>query len=218
MSEVPTSRAAPASPSSLREAARVFLRHPSPRILLGAFAIAATLRMAAGGFGWVDLAIAAGIVLLWPLQEWLIHVLVLHYRPMRVLGRELDFRVPRQHRAHHERPEQLELVFIPLHSFAITIPLLVGSALLLAPSLSLALSFLCVYLALAIHYEWVHLLVHTHVNPRSRYYRRLFRNHRLHHFKNERFWYGVTMLQADRILRTAPSPADVPTSPTARML
>ena len=44
------------------------------------------------------------------------------------------------------------------------------------------------------------------------------RNHRLHHFKNEHYWFGVTMLGADRLLRTAPQAEDVERSPTARTL
>jgi hypothetical protein len=66
------------------------------------------------------------------------------------------------------------------------------------------------HLLLAFHYEWVHFLVHTHVVPRTALYRRLWRNHRLHHFKNDHYWFGVTMLSGDRLLRTAPDPAKVP--------
>ena len=55
------------------------------------------------------------------------------------------------------------------------------------------------------HYEWVHLLVHTRYRPRSRYYRRLARNHRLHHFRDERSWLGVTSNLGDRLLRTYPA-------------
>lgn len=218
MSEALDPRAHPESPGSLREAVPIFLRHASPRILLVALAIALALRLSRGGFGPGDLVVAGGILLWWPLQEWLIHVYILHFRPFEAFGRQIDLHVPRMHRAHHRAPEQLELVFIPLHSYTYTLPLLVALAFLLTPSTPLALSFLCVYLVLALHYEWVHFLVHTRVSPPTRYYGRLFRNHRLHHFKNEQYWYGVTLLQGDRLLRTAPSPADVPTSPTARTL
>ena len=46
----------------------------------------------------------------------------------------------------------------------------------------------------------------------------LIRNHRLHHFKNEHYWYGVSMLAADRPLRTSPDPESVERSDTARTL
>jgi hypothetical protein len=53
---------------------------------------------------------------------------------------------------------------------------------------------------------------------RARCYQRLVKNHRRHHFKNERYWFGVTMLGGDRLLGTAPAAEAVATSPTARSL
>ena len=71
-------------------------------------------------------------------------------------------------------------------------------------------------LALA-HYEWVHLLVHSKYRPTSRYYAHLDRNHRLHHFRNERYWLGVTVDVGDRLARTLPVDRDaVPMSDTVR--
>ena len=61
--------------------------------------------------------------------------------------------------------------------------------------------------------------MHTRYRPSSRLYARLARNHRLHHFRNERYWLGVTSNSGDRILRTLPrSKTDVPLSDTARTL
>ena len=78
------------------------------------------------------------------------------------------------------------------------------------------LSVLAVYFVLALHYEWIHFLIHTRYPPRSARYRRLWRNHLLHHFKNEHYWYGVTRLGGDRVFGTAADPDRVPTSSTAR--
>lgn len=44
------------------------------------------------------------------------------------------------------------------------------------------------------------------------------RHHRLHHYKNEEYWYGVSLHLADRLLGTLPSADSVPRSPTARDL
>ena len=211
-------QAAAASPGTLREAWPVFLRHGSPRILLVALALAFGARLALGAWSASDLVAAAAALAYWPLQEWLIHVFILHAKPLRVLGRDLDFRVPRKHRAHHRDPWRLELLFIPMHSFLYSLPLLLALWFALAPTRAIALTGVCVHLALSLHYEWVHFLIHTRVWPRSRYYQRLWKNHRRHHFKNEHFWYGVTMLSGDRLLGTAPQLETVQTSPTARML
>lgn len=206
------------SPATLGEALSEFARHPSPRILMGIVVAAAVLRAALGGWSPWDLAVAAVLVALWPVQEWLIHVFILHWRPRRIAGRTLDFTTPRMHRAHHRDPWQLELVFVPTHVLAYA-PLGVGALLWwLAPAAPQAATALLVYFTLALHYEWVHFLVHTRYRPRTRRYRRLWRNHRLHHFKNEHYWYGVTMLGGDRLLGTRADPAAVPTSPTCRTL
>ena len=206
------------TPGSLREALPVFLGHGSPRVLLCAFAGAASARIALGGWSLWDLAPVAVVVALWPLQEWLIHVFILHAKPRRIGRFTFDGRVPREHRAHHRDPWNYALLFIPFHSFGYALPILVALCTLLTPSPELALTALSCHLLLTLHYEAVHFLIHTRVTPRGGYYQRLWRNHRLHHFKNEQQWFGVTRLEADRLLRTAPAADRVPTSPTARTL
>lgn len=207
-----------ASPRTLREALPVFASHASPRVLLACLSIAVASRVAVGGFSAWDLVPLAGILLYWPIQEWLIHVFILHAKPRTIFGRTFDARVPQKHRAHHREPWRLELLFIPTHSFLYSIPILLGLWWVITPTPALALTGITAHFALALHYEWVHFLVHTRVQPRSAYYQRLWRNHRRHHFKNENYWYGVTMLGGDRLLGTAPELASVPTSKTARNL
>jgi hypothetical protein len=206
------------TPSTLREALPEFARHASPRLLVAAFAAAAAARVALGGWSRWDLAPVAVIALLWPLQEWLIHVFVLHAQPKRIGRKMFDGRVPRKHRAHHREPWNYDLLFVPFHSFSYSLPIVVALCHVLTPDLRRALTALAAYLALAIHYEAVHFLIHTRVAPRGAYYRALWRNHRLHHFKNEHHWFGVTRLEADRVLGTAPAAAAVPASATARTL
>jgi hypothetical protein len=210
--------AAGSAPASLREAASVFLGHGSPRVLLCALGFALGARAAVGGWSLWDLAPPVVILALWPLQEWAIHVAILHYRPRRAGPWTLDFQVPREHRRHHAAPYDIPLVFIPPRSFLYTLPLLAALCWLLAPSLPLALTSLASYLLLALHYEWIHFLIHTRVWPRSAVYQRLWRNHRLHHFKNERYWYGVTRLRGDWLFGTRGNPRSVATSETARNL
>src|SRR5436305_565461 len=72
--------------------------------------------------------------------------------------------------------------------------------------------------AMLLAYEWAHFLIHSSYSPRSWYYRYIWRAHRLHHYRNERYWYGVTIHLADHILRTFPQRDAVETSPTARTL
>jgi hypothetical protein len=206
------------SPATLRDCVRAFSSYSSPRTLAGIVAVALATRLWLGSWSLADLAIAGGFALFWPLNEWLIHVFILHWRPLQVGGRTLDFHTPKTHRAHHREPWRLDLVLIPLRVYSWA-PLLIGAAwLALAPTTPQALTGIAIHFALSLHYEWVHFLTHTRYRPRSRHYERLWRNHRLHHFKNEHYWYGVTMTSGDRWLGTAPRADAVPTSPTARSL
>lgn len=206
------------SPSTLGEAWRVFFHFWSPRIMLFYAVVAVAARIAAGGWSWWDLAIVAAVILPWPIQEWLIHVFILHFKPRKLGGRTIDLLVARKHREHHRDPWNLGLVFIPLHIHPFAPFIQVGFWFLVAPTTPLALTGIATYFVFSFHYEWVHYLVHTRYRPKSRLYDRLWRNHRLHHFMNEHYWYGVSMLSGDHLLRTAPDRREVEPSPTCRTL
>ena len=210
--------AAADSPRTLAEARRTFLRHASPRSLIALLCVCLGLRVALAGWSVWDAVVVAAVIAYWPIQEWLIHVLILHYKPITVFGKTIDFAVPKSHRTHHRDPWNLEILFIPVQGFMISLPILVAFWFGLMPSYQLALTGVSIYIALSLNYEWIHFLVHTRYPPRSHFYRRLWRNHRLHHCKNERYWFGVSMLGGDLLLRTAPAVDEVDTSPTCREL
>ena len=69
------------------------------------------------------------------------------------------------------------------------------------------------------NYEWVHYLVHSDYRPRSKAFRAVWRNHRLHHYKNEHYWFTVTTSgTADRLFGTYPDSGEVrPRRPCAQL-
>ncbi len=203
---------------TLDQAMLFFFRQPS--VLLLCFVWAATVAglLQAGPFSGAELLAPVAVLLFWPFNEWLIHVFVLHAKPMRVAGRRIDLPVARKHRAHHRDPRNLEILFIPLGSFLFSLPFAALLCVGLAPTLPFALAALLSIITLGLHYEWIHFLAHTQITPRNRIYAEVIRRHRLHHYKNEKQWFGVSVLGADRILGTSPDPNDVPRSPTARRL
>lgn len=211
------SRAGPDCPKTLGEVFARFVRYPSPRLLLALAPAAVLGRLALGELGPWDVAPALGVLLAWPALEWLIHVFVLHFRPLRLGGRTWDPKVSAKHRAHHAAPWRADLVFVPVHTYVFTVPLLVLGWLGPLP-LELGATGLAATLVGALHYEWVHHLLHTRYVPRTAPYRAMWRRHRLHHMKNEQYWFGVTTHLADRLLGTDGVPEQVPTSPTARTL
>lgn len=215
----PVSAALPAGPrTTLRQAFAVWAEAPSVRLGALALAVAVAARVLVGGFTWWDLLVAGALVAVHPFTEWVIHVFVLHARPLVLGGRSWQSLPAREHVRHHADPKELETIFIPLPTAAmlVTLPWL----LLLVPGWSpgLVLSGLVAAYAIMLGYEWAHYLIHTPYRPRGRFYTALRKAHLLHHYKNERYWFGVTNHTADRVLRTFPDRDAVPTSPTAKNL
>jgi hypothetical protein len=198
---------------------RDFWRHPSPW-MISAFLIASvTVRVCVGGGSWRELLIPAALVALFPVIEWVIHVGILHWRPRKVGPVEVDSLLARKHREHHADPRDLPLVFIPWRVLVWLLPAYVVVALLAVPSTTASWSLLVSVYALKAGYEWTHYLIHSDYRPRSRAYRAVWRNHRLHHYKNEHYWFTVTTSgTADRLFGTYPDPETVSTSGTAKDL
>lgn len=200
------------------QALRTFFAHASPRILLATWSVLLLARLLVGGFTAWDALIPVILLAAHPFTEWLIHVHLLHLRPRRVFGRLLDPVASREHRKHHRDPTDLPLVFIPLPTLLASFPLLVAAAWLLTPTVELALTALLSTSSIALAYEWVHYVCHIPCTPRTAFMRSRIRHHRLHHYKNEQYWYGVSLHLSDRVLGTQPAAEEVPRSPTARDL
>jgi hypothetical protein len=213
---------------TLAAARREFARKRSPWMILGAFAVLAAVRVWVGDPGWRDAVAVAAMLVVYPFGEWAIHVYLLHMKPVRVGGRTIEPPAARDHREHHEQPNDLSLIVLAPKELAqllfLAVPVVVaaGVAIIglvagpvpLGAALSAALAG---YLAIFV-YEWTHFLIHTAHRPRSRYYRAVWRNHRLHHFKNEHYWHGITNNVSDRVLGTNPGAREVQKSATARTL
>jgi fatty acid hydroxylase family protein len=214
--------------TSLADARRQFLRRESPwAIGLGIAALLAA-RVLVGDPSWRDAVAVAAMLAIYPFGEWAIHVFLLHAKPLRIRGRTVDTVAARAHRAHHSEPTDLDMVLLYWWQAAFlmlfAVPLTVGLGTLVitlivgpVPLGAMISGALAGYLMVFV-YEWTHFLIHTAYRPRSRAYKTIWRNHRLHHFKNEHFWHGITNNLSDRVLGTNPEAREVPKSNTARTL
>lgn len=212
---------------TLRAAQRNFLSRPSPYLIGAAIAAAVVGRVLVGDIGWWDLAALAAMLVIYPFGEWAIHVYLLHMRPFTVFGRRVHLVSARAHGVHHRAPHDLDQLLLAgwqvAGLLAISALVAVGGGLLTSlvageVPWGPVLTALATAYALILGYEWTHLLIHTAYVPRTKAYRSVWRNHRLHHFKNERFWHGVTNNLSDRVLRTNPDQREVERSETARTL
>ncbi|MGB0876373.1 MAG: sterol desaturase family protein [Mycobacterium sp.] len=204
---------------TLSDARREFWTYPSPWMILATLVGAVTARIAVGDWQYTDALVPLVMVALFPFFEWIIHVFILHWRPRRVGRLTIDSLLARKHREHHLAPRSVPEIFIPWPALLWVLPVAIAIALLAFPRPGLGLTFLGFLTVLGLVYEWSHYLIHSDYKPKTRMYRAIYRDHRLHHFKNEHYWFTVTSSgTADRVLRTYPDPATVPTSPTAKNL
>jgi sterol desaturase/sphingolipid hydroxylase (fatty acid hydroxylase superfamily) len=212
---------------TLGDCARAFWRQPSPPYLAGAVLVALALRVVQGSWSWRDIVMVAGLIAVTPFVEWAIHVYMLHSPPFNLLGRRVEMLTAREHRAHHEAPGVLDGVLLPVYGVLVFLPLIALAnwgmsfpiALVLGgPRLAYATTGVLTSFTILAAYEWSHFLIHTPYRPKGRYFRAIWRNHRLHHFKNERYWFGVTSTVGDRVIGTLPDQREIPRSPTARSL
>ncbi|MGH9132526.1 MAG: sterol desaturase family protein [Ilumatobacteraceae bacterium] len=209
-----------------RAVAGAFVLGGSARVLLPVVAVLVTIRLALGGWGRGDVAVLLAVIAITGFVEWFIHLLVLHASPDAWTSRRLG--TGAGHRNHHLDPPELRWLMLPAADAAIFVVVLaifsatwavplawaIGGAVVESAVTAIALAAI----GLA-HYEWTHLLIHSAYRPRSGYYARLARNHRLHHYRNERYWLGISSNLGDRALRTLPADRSaVPLSETARTL
>jgi len=206
--------------ATLRSAFVDFWKHPSPWMITASGGTAIALRLRAGDWRWTDALLPVVLLAFFPVVEWLIHVFILHWRPRRVAGVVVDTQLARKHREHHADPRAVPLIFIPWQSLAGVIVGLWAIAWLAFPRFELGLTYVACVAMFGIVYEWMHYLIHGDYAPRGRVYKSVWRAHRLHHYRNEHYWFTVTTTgTADRLFGTLPSdPTAVPKSPTAKNL
>ncbi len=211
---------------SLRDVLRTYVTHRSPQLMAVGILVALGLRLLVGSYGWADVAIIVATLALTGVVEWVLHLFVLHAPDDSV--RMTKYKTGAGHREHHLDPPNIGwlmlgpidvVVFLGMLAvWNLTWPLAVAFA-FGAPLVPTYLTALLSSYVMLAHYEWTHLLAHARYRPKFRYYKRLAANHRLHHYRNEHYWLGVTSNVGDRLLRTLPaSKSDVPLSDTARTL
>ncbi len=205
---------------------RTFIGEGAPRAIITGTAIAVVVRILVDGFGFSDIATVGLGVLAVGFVEWVIHVHWLHApedsRRMR------KFRSGVSHRQHHVEPESVGFLLLTapdaigymavLTVWHATWPLLFAW-LIGAPLFATYLTALATSYVLLGYYEWIHLLIHTNYRPKTRYFAERARHHRLHHYRNEQYWMGVTNTLGDVLFGTFPADkSDVPLSGTAKTL
>ncbi len=203
---------------TLRDAVRVFFSRPGPRRIARDAAIAWGVRALLGPPTLSDVTACAGVVASWPVQEWLAHKYLLHLEPREIFGKKLDPLFAQAHRKHHVNPRDIDLTLLPHEVVHVAQRVNVAAWLLLVGPRRHAVTGIAAYTTMALVYEWTHFIVHTGYKPKSEYAKRVRKNHRLHHYRNENYWLGFIVPALDGLLGTEPDPRSVSASKTVRDL
>jgi len=194
-----------------------FFRHGSNTVLIIiALALCALFAARVLAFAPLSLiAVALGALVFFG-SEYTTHRFMLHAPPQRnAFVLKLQHRL---HYDHHVRPDELDLLFLPVWFvipvasltfgifYAITRDLATSAAMLLGAVLGL------------FYYEWVHYVAHIPFVPKTRFGRWIKKYHLWHHFKNERMWFGVTNPSMDFVGRSYARVDDVERSGSTRIL
>ena len=167
--------------TSLGRARREFLRRESPWAIGVGILVLAVIRVLVGDPSWRDAVAVAAMIAIYPFGEWAIHVYLLHAKPIRIRGRKVETMAARAHRAHHEEPNDLDMVLLYWWQAAflmvLAVPIVAGLGALLVTLLAGPVPLGALITAglagfcMVFLYEWTHFLIHTAYLPRTRVYR-----------------------------------------------
>jgi len=144
--------------------------------------------------GTTDALAFAASIMLWWLQEHIMHEKLLHS--------DFDWVGKKIHQDHHDKP----YFHISIDRFELILGWLAaahGVLRLLLP-LNLALSATIGYACAGLMYEWAHYLAHTRVKPANEFWKRVKDNHVKHHLVDNRYWFGFSLPAIDDWFGTNP--------------
>lgn len=178
------------APTTRWAVAQVLARHRSTHVILASLLPLVVVRAMAGSVVVGDVWAVGVVAVLWPAMEWGMHV-AMHVPPFSLGRWTVDPHVCRSHRRHHEHPGVVDDLLLPpviLGGLAVVawvaLPWLFGRG----PGFSAAVAF---HIGGLLN-GWVHLLTHSSVRPRTRYYAWIRKTHTLHHCKDRRRWFSFT--------------------------
>ncbi|WP_456276121.1 sterol desaturase family protein [Bacillus sp. AK128] len=155
-------------------------------------------------------------IILYIISEYLTHRFFFHMKaPKNQLF--LTF-MKRIHYDHHEDPNDLKLLFLPIWYSIPQLFILVAITTALTGSLIFGISVFTGAIIMMTYYEWTHYIAHRPYQPKTPWGKWMKKLHLLHHYKNEQYWYGVTNPSLDYLFGTMKNGKDVHKSATAKKL
>ena len=137
-----------------------------------------------------------GGTIFWSLTEYILHRFAFHYQPESERGKKIHYII---HGNHHQYPRDKERLFMPaVPSLIIASTLFLLMFIILGePVFPFFPGFVFGYLV----YGSMHYAIHAW-NPPFKWMKGLWRNHHLHHYKNDDMGFGVSSTLWDHVFGT----------------
>ena len=146
-------------------------------------------------FSYMLLVFVAGM-LLWTLFEYLMHRFAFHYVAHNARAQRIIYVI---HANHHEYPRDKERLFMPpVPSFILAAVVFTFQYMALGSN---AFMFFSGFLLGYLMYGTMHYAIHAW-NPPFKWMKPLWRNHHLHHYKEQEKGFGVSTTIWDRVFGT----------------
>lgn len=196
---------------------RDFISHTSVWIMglifLSCLAVVAVRGGLADGGVWLLIALGAGLFFV---SEYTTHRFLFHMKPPQ--NPTLLKMMKKLHYDHHEVPNDLDLLFLPVWYSIPNYGLLGLLTYLLTWDVLTAFAVVTGAIGALLYYEWVHFVAHRPIKPLTAWGRWMKKVHLWHHYKNENYWFGVSNPSMDYLIGTFKEEKGVELSPTARKL
>ncbi len=138
---------------------------------------------------------------LWTLFEYMIHRFAFHFIAKSDIAMKIVYLI---HGNHHEYPRDKERLFMPPVPSLVLASFIFSSMYFMAQSIGLkenVFAFFPGFMLGYLVYGTMHYAIHAW-NPPYKWMKPLWRNHHLHHYKNEQMGFGVSTTLWDRIFGT----------------
>ncbi|EGQ20303.1 fatty acid hydroxylase FAH1P [Sporosarcina newyorkensis 2681] len=150
------------------------------------------------------------------LSEYVIHRFLFHMKTPN--NPFLLKAIRRLHFDHHFDPNDLKLLFLPIWFSLPGFSLFAVIFYSITSDFQLMIAYLAGIVIYFLYYEWKHYIAHRPIQPRTEIGKKLKKAHLWHHFKNEKYWYGVTHTSVDKAFGTYKNQKLVEKSETAKNL
>lgn len=201
-----------------KELNRAYFTYPGVQIYMGLAAIALVAMATYGGsplmIAFAFLSAVIGHPIIWYItHRWILHSKLLMRFPFTAALWK------RTHYDHHQRPNELSVLFGGLHTTLPPIALIYGPIGYWIAGPAGACAAIASGIGMTMFYEYIHCIQHLGFMPKSKFLQHVKRAHLLHHYHDESGNYSITDFWVDRVLGTYyPDAAARPRSATARNL